>query len=153
MDFGDPDAAFAKADPVVRETYTSQPVSAVPLPVPSTMFGAITRTVFPGPHRIDHMRWQQTVVASNKATYGFYRGPWAAESLVREALVDRIARELGLDPVDVRRRNLLRLDEQPRKMATGATLDGATTLESLQRAVELAGADEFRAGGDRQLPG
>ena len=48
---------------------------------------------------------QHTAVFSNKATYVAYRGPWATGDFLRERLLDIIARELGLDPLDVRRRN------------------------------------------------
>jgi carbon-monoxide dehydrogenase large subunit len=63
---------------------------------------------------------------------------------MREVLVDRIAYELGLDPVEVRRRNLVRMDEQPRKMATGPTLEGVMALATLERAAELIDQDAFR---------
>ncbi len=117
---------------------------AYPNPLPPVFIGWIIRTMLPGPYRIEHVRWEQTQVATNKATYGFYRGPWAVESLVREVIVDRIAAELGLDPVEVRRRNLVRLDEQPRAMATGATLEGVAALDSLERAADLIGYDALR---------
>ena len=114
------------------------------LPFPPSFLGGIVRTMIPGPYRIEHLRWQHSAFATNKASYGTYRGPWAVESLVREVLIDDIARELGLDAVEVRRRNLVRTDEQPRKMATGPTLEGVLALQTLERAVELADAEGFR---------
>jgi aerobic carbon-monoxide dehydrogenase large subunit len=93
------------------------------------------------------MRWSLDVYASNKASYNAYRGPWAAETLAREILIDRIAHELDIDPVDVRRRNLLTLDEQPRKMMSGPTIEGVAALGTLERATELIDYDGFR---DRQ---
>jgi aerobic carbon-monoxide dehydrogenase large subunit len=121
------------------------------LPFPPSFLGGIVRTMLVGPYRIEHLRWQHSVVATNKASYGTYRGPWAIESLVREVLIDVIAREVGLDGVDVRRRNLVRPDEQPRKMATGATLDGVMSLATLERAVVLADYEGFRAEQGRAL--
>ena len=117
---------------------------AYPLPLPAALFGAIVRTVLPGPYRIESMRWEEVDVVTNKTSFGPYRGPWAVETLIRETLIDRIGVELGLDPVEVRRKNLVPLDEQPRKMVTGPTLDGAASLESLERAVELVGYASFR---------
>jgi len=111
----------------------------------SPLFGWIVRTVIGSAYRIDSMRWALDVYATNKASYGPYRGPWAAETLARETLIDRIARELGLEPVEVRRRNLLRPDEQPRKLMTGPTLEGLTSLASVERAAELVGLEGFRA--------
>jgi aerobic carbon-monoxide dehydrogenase large subunit len=111
---------------------------------PSPLYGWIVRTMIGNAYRIEHMRWSLEVYVSNKASYTAYRGPWAAETLAREITVDRIARELGLDPVDVRRRNLLTLDEQPRKMLTGPTIDGVAALGTLDRAAELIDLDAFR---------
>jgi carbon-monoxide dehydrogenase large subunit len=111
---------------------------------PSPLFGWIARTMIGNAYRINDMRWSLDVYASNKASYNAYRGPWAAETLAREILVERIAHELGLDPVDVRRRNLLTLDEQPRKMMTGPTIEGVAALPTLERAVELIDYDGFR---------
>jgi carbon-monoxide dehydrogenase large subunit len=59
-------------------------------------------------------------------------------------MMDVIASELELDPVEVRRKNLLRADEQPWKMPTGATVAGATAVETLERALELVDYPGFR---------
>ena len=95
-------------------------------------------------YRINHLRWSLDVYASNKASYSAYRGPWAAETLAREIIIDRIARESDLDPVDVRRRNLLTLDEQPCQMLSGPTIEGVACLGTLERAAELVDYDGFR---------
>jgi carbon-monoxide dehydrogenase large subunit len=118
---------------------------AYPLvPARPARFGSAMRTMLPGPYRIDNVGWELQVVATTKATYGAYRGPWAPEVLAREVLFDEVARELGLDAVELRRRNLIRPDEQPRPLATGPTLTGVTTLESLERAVERVDYGRFR---------
>ena len=56
-----------------------------------------------------------------------------------------IAGELGIEPADVRRRNLLEPSELPGKMVTGPTLAFVTARETLERAVELADIPAFRA--------
>jgi aerobic carbon-monoxide dehydrogenase large subunit len=114
------------------------------LGTPAPLFGWIARTMIGNAYRIDSMRWSLDVYASNKASYGAYRGPWAAETLAREILIDRIAHDLDLDPVDVRRRNLLTLDEQPCKMMSGPTIEGVAMLGTLERAAELVDYDGFR---------
>jgi aerobic carbon-monoxide dehydrogenase large subunit len=113
-------------------------------PVPSTIFGWAARTYIPASYRVKALRFAYTIVATNKASYGAYRGPWAVETLARELLVEQIARELGLDPVDVRRKNLYTADEQPTKMISGPTLMDVTSLESVDRAAELLDYAAFR---------
>jgi carbon-monoxide dehydrogenase large subunit len=114
------------------------------LGTPAPLFAWIVRTMIGNAYRINSMRWSLDVYASNKASYGAYRGPWAAETLAREILIDRIAHDLDLDPVDVRRRNLLTLDEQPCKMMSGPTIEGVAMLGTLERAAELIDYDGFR---------
>ena len=77
------------------------------VPIPSFVYGDVVRVLLPGPYRIEGLRFEQTMVATNKPSYVPYRGPWAIETWAREALLDRIATELGLDPFEVRRRNLV----------------------------------------------
>ncbi len=86
------------------------------------MFAALVRATLLSALRVRVYAFETTVVATNKNPYISYRGPGASETLVRERMIDLVARELGLDPVEVRRRNLLRTDEQPWKMPSGATV-------------------------------
>ena len=105
----------------------------------------IMRTVLPGPYRIPAMRWHCELWATNKPVYGPYRGPWAAESLIRETLIDLIAHELGVEPNDIRRRNLIALADQPTAMVTGPTLEGVAAMETLQHveaAIDIRGFRE-----------
>ena len=84
------------------------------------MYATLARVLFPNAYRIRDYSFETTVVATNKATYVAYRGPWESETWARERLLDVIAAELGLEPVDVRARNLLGADELPTKMVTGS---------------------------------
>ena len=92
----------------------------------------IIRTLLPSAYRIEHFDYSATIVATNKGSYTTYRGPWAAETWIRERMFDIVAKELGQDPVEFRRRNLWRDDELPRKMVTGPTLAGLSVRESLE---------------------
>lgn len=134
------DGTILALDVKMRLNQGAYPLIGTPAP----LFGWVVRTIIGSAYRIDHMRWSLDVYASNKASYGAYRGPWAAETLAREILIDRIAHELELDPVDVRLRNLLSLAEQPRKMLSGPTIEGVSALDTLERAVELVDYDGFR---------
>jgi len=79
----------------------------------------------PGPYRVPHYRAAATGVVTHKTFSGAYRGAGRPEAaFVLDRLLDRAARRLGMDPVDLRRRNLIRAAEMP--YATGlAYRDGA----------------------------
>jgi carbon-monoxide dehydrogenase large subunit len=68
------------------------------------------------PYRVRHYRNVGTSIVTNKTPNAAYRAAGRPEAtFVMERLVDIGARRLGLDPVDVRRRNLIRADEMPYK--------------------------------------
>jgi carbon-monoxide dehydrogenase large subunit len=82
---------------------------------------------------------------SNTVGLGAYRGPWGMESLARETLLDIAARELGIDPVEIRRRNLLTKADQPCTTPMGIPLDDVTPAECLEKLLEVIDVAAFRA--------
>jgi carbon-monoxide dehydrogenase large subunit len=104
----------------------------------------------PGPYRVPHYHADAVGVATNKAPMGPYRGVGRPVSaFVMEALLDRAARRLGLDPVEVRRRNLLRAEDFPHRSPVGLVWDSGAFLESLETACEVAGYAGLRAERER----
>jgi carbon-monoxide dehydrogenase large subunit len=78
--------------------------------VPAIAASAMLR----GPFRVRNYRCNVFCVLTNKTPVGTYRSPGRYEAnFVRERLLDMVAHRLGLDPADVRRRNLIRHDEMP----------------------------------------
>ena len=76
---------------------------------------------------------------------GAYRGYGQAESnYVREVMIDRLARRLGLDAVAVRRRNLLTPEELPFRNISGATYDSGDYARSLDVALFRIGHEDLR---------
>jgi len=68
----------------------------------------------PGPYRWRAYEAEALSVLSNKTPAGTYRGPGQYEpTFVRERMVDMVSRELGMDPVELRRRNLVTRREMP----------------------------------------
>ncbi len=68
----------------------------------------------PGPYRWRAYEAEALSVLSNKTPAGTYRGPGQYEpTFVRERMVDMVARELKMDPVELRRQNLVSRDEMP----------------------------------------
>jgi carbon-monoxide dehydrogenase large subunit len=101
--------------------------------------GQVLRTT-PAPYRFRDYEARGRVVFQNKTPMSQYRAvghPVAA--LVMEAMVDRVARELGLDPVEVRRRNLLTADMYPYTAPTGLFFEKLSHHESLDAVLDLAG--------------
>jgi carbon-monoxide dehydrogenase large subunit len=115
-----------------------------PTTVPPSIYLDLVRVLFPNAYRIEHFEFEGTVVASNTGTYIAFRGPWESESWTRERMIDIAARALGMEPADLRRRNLLTGDEQPTRMVTGPTVSHMTAREAFDRAHDLAALHEFR---------
>ncbi len=114
-------------------------------PVPFPVGVAMTvGALFPGPYRVPRATFTTKSIYTNTAGRTAYRGPWVFESLARELLLDKAAREIGIDPIELRRRNLLRADDQPYANPNGMTFDRISPLETLEKAVEVLDYDGFR---------
>ena len=80
----------------------------------------LAAAMLPGPYRVPNYRAAGHVRLTNKTPGGTYRAPGRYEStFVRERLMDAIAQRLGIDPVEVRRRNLIAKEEMPYRAAAG----------------------------------
>ncbi len=104
----------------------------------------IMEAMLPGPYKLAAMGFESTAVTTNKACYVAYRGPWASETFVRERVLDLIAKDLGLDPVEIRLRNVALRTDPPAVMITGRPLVGVTAKESLERVAHLVDLPGFR---------
>lgn len=72
-----------------------------------------------GPYDIPNVHIEASMVLSNKAPAGTYRGPGRFEgTFFRERLMDMIAADLGLDPVEFRRINLVKPEQMPYQIAS-----------------------------------
>jgi carbon-monoxide dehydrogenase large subunit len=99
----------------------------------------------PGPYKTPAMDVEVLGVITNRAPTGAYRGaggPEAAFSV--ERTVDLIAQELGLDPAEVRRKNLIQPDAFPYDTPTGITYDSGNYQKVFDRALELADYPAWR---------
>ncbi|HEX6230596.1 MAG TPA: xanthine dehydrogenase family protein molybdopterin-binding subunit [Actinomycetota bacterium] len=100
---------------------------------------------------IDHLRVESLSVLTNKAPVTPVRGAGRPEvTFVMDRLVGLVANELDLDPVEVRRRNLIRPEQMPYPMGmpyrdgVDIVYDRADFPDQLDRALELFGAEAFR---------
>jgi len=98
-----------------------------------------------GPYRIPRLSLTSLAVVTNTTPVGPYRGAGRPEATAMlERAVDMLAAELGMDPVEVRRRNLLEPADFPYTTATGAVYDSGDFPRALDAALELAGYDALR---------
>lgn len=98
-----------------------------------------------GPYRIPSVALRLVGVATHKTPAGPYRGAGRPEAtLYLERLVDLLARRLGLDPAEVRRRNLIPRDAFPHRTATGITYDSGDYAAALERALALIDYEGIR---------
>jgi len=78
-----------------------------------------------GPYRVPHLRLRAHAMVSNKTPTGTFRGPGRYEgAFFCERLLDLAARDLGLDRLDIRRRNLITAPEMPYRLAPIVPDDG-----------------------------
>lgn len=116
----------------------------------------LTLAMLPGPYRVPAYRGRVHVVLTNKTPCGTYRAPGRFEgTTVREQLLDIAADKVGIDRVELRRRNLLTSEELPHQRAmntlgTDVVLDGGDYVGLLDKALarvrELGWQDEVDAG-------
>lgn len=81
---------------------------------------------------------------SNTVGLAAYRGPWAMESLIRETALDRAARKIGIEPYEIRRRNLVTLKDQPTSSCMEIPLEDITPAECLEKLLEAFDVPAFR---------
>jgi aerobic carbon-monoxide dehydrogenase large subunit len=113
-------------------------------PFPGSIVALTIILSFQGPTRLGALAASAAALFSNKGTYVSYRGPWATADFLRERLLDIVAGELGLDALEVRRRNYVVRDEPPLAMLSGQPFVGVTTRESLEQAARVMDWDGFR---------
>ncbi|QFY11262.1 molybdopterin-dependent oxidoreductase [Nonomuraea phyllanthi] len=106
----------------------------------------MTGAMSTGAYRTPRVHTRVRCVLTNTAPTTSYRGagrPEAAYAL--ERTVDRLARRLGMDPAELRRRNLIRPDQFPYRTPTGRTYDSGDYAAALAKALAAVGYDELRA--------
>jgi carbon-monoxide dehydrogenase large subunit/6-hydroxypseudooxynicotine dehydrogenase subunit gamma len=111
----------------------------------------MTISMLPGPYRIPAYRATGHFRLTNKTPAATYRAPGRYEgSFVRERLMDAVAERLGLDPLTVRRRNLITAAEMPfsrplTALGTEVVYDSGDYEGLLDKALTRIGWDELQA--------
>src|SRR6185295_11867725 len=102
---------------------------------PANYMARVIGMMVPGAYRLRDYRYAITAVLTNKCPAGPYRAPMLICSWVTEGTIDAIARALGLDPIEVRRRNMLGEADLPYTTATELTYRSVFPRETLERAL------------------
>jgi carbon-monoxide dehydrogenase large subunit len=123
-------------------------VGAYPMAGSAAAMGAV---IFTGPYRIPKLAFESQSAFTNTCSRAPYRGPWQFETYFREQAIDRLARRLHVDPLEVRRRNVLQRDELPYTLPLGIPMFDVSPSETLEQAAAMLDYDAFRAWQREQL--
>jgi carbon-monoxide dehydrogenase large subunit len=141
-------AAAAEADGRLRAlrarvysdagAYHLYPVTAALEPLGSA-------AILPGPYRTGAYEYECLALATHKPPIGAYRGVGMTfGAFVMERLIDLLAERCGLDPAEVRRRNLIPREAYPWPSPSGLVYDSGDLPKALAEALALGGYDELR---------
>lgn len=98
----------------------------------------------PGCYQIQNCRVEVVAVLTNTVPTGPYRGAGRPESVLNiERLVDKAARDLGIDRLEIRRKNFIRPDQFPYRTGVGVEYDSGDYEKSLSEALRLSDYEEL----------
>ena len=109
--------------------------------IPTYLFGLM----LVGPYKIANVHCKVIGVFTNTTPVDAYRGAGRPEATyVVERMLDRFAAEIGMDPAEVRRKNLIEPFEDGYEVATGVSYDSGDYENALDLALSMIGYDDFR---------
>jgi carbon-monoxide dehydrogenase large subunit len=111
---------------------------------PANYIARVVAMILTGPYRIADYAFDVKVVLTNKCGNGPMRAPMAITSWIMEGTIESVARHLKLDPVHVRRINMLSASDLPHRMPTGEVLEDITPRETLEKALAIFDVAAFR---------
>jgi carbon-monoxide dehydrogenase large subunit len=112
---------------------------------PANYLARVVAMILTGPYKVRDYAFEVKVALTNKCGNGPMRAPMAITSWLIEGTMDAIARELGLDPLEVRRLNMVETRELPYTMPTGEVIRDITPRETLEAAVKAMDYKGLRA--------
>ena len=112
---------------------------------PANYLARVVAMILTGPYKVRDYAFEVKVALTNKCGNGPMRAPMAITSWLIEGTMDAIARELGLDSLQVRRANMVETRELPYTMPTGEVLADITPRETLEAVVKAMDYEAFRS--------
>jgi carbon-monoxide dehydrogenase large subunit len=120
--------------------------TGAPTACPGWGMAFLTGLTMPGPYDIDDIDVQMNAVVTNKPAWNASRGYGKeATAMALEVSLDRVARHLKMDPVQLRLKNFIKSTDFPHKSPTGLIYDSGDYATCLKKTVELLKYDEWRA--------
>jgi carbon-monoxide dehydrogenase large subunit len=101
-------------------------------------------TIGAGVYQVEAIYGRHRLLMTNTAPTNAYRGAGRPEAIyIVERLVDAAAGELGLDPLEIRRRNIIRRDQMPYRTLTGSVFDSGDFAGLIAKVEEASGWRKF----------
>ena len=105
----------------------------------------LSSVTFIGPYKVPDAVVERRVAITNKTPIGAYRGYGQPEvNFAREVLLDRLARRLGIDPYDIRKKNMLQPEDLPWTTPSGAIYENGDYLKTLRMAADALDYETHR---------
>ncbi len=123
-------------------------VGAYPQAGSAAGMGAV---IFTGPYAIPRLAFESQSAFTNTLGRAPYRGPWQFETYFREQAIDVLARQMGVDPLELRRRNVIRRQDLPYTLPLGIPIVDVSPEETLEQAATMIAYDAFRSEQQDQL--
>ncbi len=100
-----------------------------------------------GPYKIKSVQYRAIAAVTNKTTQEAVRGfGQAPTNLAIERMMDEVANALGLDPLEIRRRNMIRHEEFPYTIPSGTTYDSGDYHTVIDKVLAHTSYEEIEAG-------
>ena len=143
---GTVEAAVKRDGTILGVTYDSLLDTGAYLQLLTPGLPPLTGLMISGCYKIPTLKFTSTGGFTNKVATDAYRGAGRPEAtLVIERTLDLIARELDMDPVELRRKNFAQPTDFPLPVATGLAYDSGNYQGALDKALEIVGYDDLRA--------
>ncbi len=124
-------------------------------PAIGALLPVFTQSMSQGVYKIPKLRFRARSVMTNTTATAAYRGAGRPEATqLLERIIDIAADELGIDPVEIRRRNFLQPEDFPLTTHGGSNYDVGEYDKALDQALEVAGySDMLKAQTERRASG
>ena len=107
--------------------------------------GAFLAPFLTNAYKIPKVGFASQAVYTNTCGKSPYRGPFLMYAVGIEQLMDTAARQIGVDPLELRRRNVIQAEDLPYTLPSTLSVDAITPADTLEQAASMIDYDDFRA--------